>query len=242
MLLQYLPAQEIDCLALFVKCYNKFCIDGDVSEKLSYITLPDGSMNRNQQKYSLGKIVGLFNSNKGITDHLFQVFRLLSHLLVENYLKVADITFPANQIPKKFAVSQIVSREQKQLLSCASNSSTSLEQRKVGIQLVINVAKKSALSTDSHRGVTALAEAVGCSFRFAKSVITAVANGKEGSLLTRNVRSDALLATDWPTKLESYVLEPENIRAVPGNEQVSIRYVLLKSRQEIADNFKTVIS
>ena len=242
MLLQYLPAQKIDYLALFVKCYNKFCIDGDVSEKLSNITLPDGSMNRNQQKYSLGKIVGLFNSNKDITDHLFQVWisRLLSHPLVESYLKVADITFPANQIPKKFVVSQIVSRERKQLVSCASNSSTSLVQRKV----VINVAENSALSTDSHGDVTALAEAVSCSFRFAKSVITAVANGEEGSLLTRNVRCDALLATDWPTKLESYVLEPENSRAVPGNKQVSIRYgvrhakyVLLKSRQEIAGHF-----
>ena len=50
-----------------------------------------------------------------------------------------------------------------------------------------------------------------------------------------------------PSKLEIFVLEPENSRAIPGNEQVSIRYgvrhakfVLLKSKREIADEFKII--
>ena len=54
-----------------------------------------------------------------------------------------------------------------------------------------------------------------------------------------------ILTTDWPQTLEQFVLRPENSRAVPGNEQVSIRYgtqhakhILLKSKSEIIENFK----
>ena len=78
-----------------------------------------------------------------------------------------------------------------------------------------------------------------------KNVLKAIHDGTESDLLQRNVRCDNIKATDWPNMISDFVLLPENSRAVPGQEMVSIRYgakhpkyLLLKSKYDIALAFK----
>ena len=246
-LLTLLPSHELDSLHLFVRSYDRFGADDNLKAQLLSIVVPDGNMNQNQLRYRSEKIHNIVEPHQDISSHLFRSWlsQLLSHPNIAGYMEATNIIFPAEIMPKKFHLTQTLKLEREKLLTCASNSTTSLEQRHVGIQLAINVVKASKISNSVHGDTSALAEAVGCSFPFAKKVIEAVEKGEESSLLKRNMRCDTLLGTDWPSKLKSYVIQPENSRAVPGKEQVSIRYgvrhakfVLLKSKQEIAENLK----
>ena len=74
---------------------------------------------------------------------------------------------------------------------------------------------------------------------------SAIDAGNEESLFHHNIHNDSILASDWPGLLEKFVLRPEQSSAVPGGDQVSIRYgvhyskyVLLKSKSEIIKDFK----
>ena len=110
---------------------------------------------------------------------------------------------------------------------------------------MIEVAKQADLSQSCFGDVETLAAATSCSWRFAKNVLKAVHDGTESDLLQRNVRCDNIKATDWPNMISDFVLFPENSRAVPGQEMVSIcysvkhpKYLLLKSKYDIALAFK----
>ena len=83
--------------------------------------------------------------------------------------------------------------------------------------------------------------------QFAKDVLIAIKNESEKDLLERNVRRDSIKATQWPEMLSQFVFTLENSRSVPGQDTVSIRYsvrrpkyLLLKSKWDIAANFKTI--
>ena len=61
------------------------------------------------------------------------------------------------------------------------------------------------------------------------------------------MRCDTIKATKWPIEITEFVLSPENSRAVPGEASVSVRYgvrkpkyILLKSRHELATTFKAI--
>ena len=76
-------------------------------------------------------------------------------------------------------------------------------------------------------------------------MLDAIASRTENGLLIRNLRCDSIKATHWPNEISSFVLGPENSRAVPGQEGVSVRYrvrhpkyVLLDSKGNIALRFK----
>ena len=110
---------------------------------------------------------------------------------------------------------------------------------------MLNVAKSAKLSPDLYGDVALLATALSCGRKFATKVLNAIKNGEEDDLFVRHQQCDSLLATDWPQKLEQFVLAPENSRAVPGNDTISVRYgkrhakyLLLKPKRTIAENFK----
>ena len=70
-------------------------------------------------------------------------------------------------------------------------------------------------------------------------------NFEETLLTLRKPRFDSIQVTDWPSKIAEFVYKPENSRAVPGEEAISIRYgvhkqkhILVRSRNDIAADFK----
>ena len=124
-------------------------------------------------------------------------------------------------------------------------NNTTDEQRRQGTLYVIDVAKTCRLTTSVRGSTSMLAHYTTCSWRFAHSVLTAIENGTKTDLLTRNVRCDAIHADRyWTNRIAEFVLFPENARACPGQEKVSIKYgirrpkfVLRKSRAVIANEF-----
>ena len=123
---------------------------------------------------------------------------------------------------------------------------TTEAQRVQGVSFLIAVARKASLSTKNHSDITTFSDATNCSRKFAKTVLDAIASGTENGLLKRNLRCDSIKATHWPNEISSFVLGPENSRAVPGQEGVSVRYgvrrpkyVFLDSKgKNIAQRFK----
>ena len=110
---------------------------------------------------------------------------------------------------------------------------------------MIEVVKQADLSQSFFGDVEILAATTSCSWRFAKNVLKAIHGRTESNLLQRNMRCDSIKATDWPNMISDFVLLPENLRAVPGQEMVSIcygvklpKYLLLKSEYDIALAFK----
>ena len=97
----------------------------------------------------------------------------------------------------------------------------------------------------SRGSIALLSKYTFCSYRFAKSVLIAIKNGTEGQLLQRKTRCDAIHAdTLWTDRIIQFVLQPENSRACPGQEKISIKYgvrrpkyLLRKSRASIASEF-----
>ena len=77
--------------------------------------------------------------------------------------------------------------------------------------------------TKNHGDIEILSSVTSCSFRFAKSVLLAIEEGFEDSLLNRDRRCDSIKATDWPNTLADYVFQTENTRATPGKDTVSVR-------------------
>ena len=89
-----------------------------------------------------------------------------------------------------------------------------------------------------------LHKVIKCDREFAKKVILAIKDNKVDKLFTRETRKDAIKATDWPETLKEFVYKPENSRAVPGMDTVSIRYgvrmpkyIALRAREEILRDF-----
>ena len=136
-------------------------------------------------------------------------------------------------------------KERNKLSSSTSNFDATSEQCHVGIQLVICFAKTSQLFNANHWNTSALAQKIGCRFPFAK-VLDAVENSRH----FLDEKKHALWCSSWNwlvIQVRQAWYPPENSRAVPGKEQVSKEYevchtkfVLLMSKQEIAENFKKV--
>ena len=142
-------------------------------------------------------------------------------------------------------IERCAQEERKKLLSTAKKQGSTINERSTTIQFCINIAKASSLSSSHYGDAQLLANTVSCSRQFATKVLKMVEEGKEDSLFQSSRRIDSILATDWPDRLETFVLNPENSRAVPGKEQVSIRYgkrhtkfLLLKPKYTIIKEFK----
>ena len=127
----------------------------------------------------------------------------------------------------------------------STSSRTKQNARHLSVQLAIDVAKFGDLQHDRYGDVALLSNAISCTPCYAKRVLLSITSGNENDLFQHNIRCTAIHASKWSAELTKFVLLPENSRAVPGQEQVYIRYgvrhpkyLLLKSRVAIATEFK----
>ena len=145
---------------------------------------------------------------------------------------------------KAYIVSQKANQIAHELVTSRQN--VSMDRRRAGVDFVVEVAKQCSLNSQTYRDIQILSEATSCDREFAKKVLDALHSGNISSLYSRSMRFNAIKATHWPGEISKYVLGDErNSRAVPGEEQVSVRYglrlpkyILLRSRKDIALSFK----
>ena len=101
------------------------------------------------------------------------------------------------------------------------------------------------LSSKQHSDAAILETAIRCDRKFAMKLLHEVDSGTEVSLYKRSLREGAIKGTEYPKLLRKFVLEPENSRAHPGKEHVSVgrnlpkvpKRVLCNSREQIVDEF-----
>ena len=153
-----------------------------------------------------------------------------------------NVVIPDELLPHTLIVGRIAKHQAEQFLS--QSSRLSYEVRKNSLWFIMSVAKEAQLT---ERDSSLLASACNCSTDFAHKILKEVNNDNfEETLLTlRKPRFDSIQVTDWPSKIAEFVYKPENSRAVPGEETISIRYgvrkqkhILVRSRNDIAADFK----
>ena len=199
-----------------------------------------------QIRYTGDMFIKVMNTDDGTVDKLIKYW--LHHLLSN---KIVKAVFDENQwdVPDEYLTTE-------HLLYKVANSleskymkrdRTSNEQRKLGTLYVVDVAQTAHLDINDRGSVSLLAKYTSCSWRFAKSVLLAIKNGTVEELLVRNTRCDSIHAnTLWTDRIVEFVLRPDNSRACPGQEKVSIKYgvrrpkfLLRRSRHAIATAFLT---
>ena len=171
----------------------------------------------------------------------FWLENILSSSAVESMFQSVGVNIPIHLLPKSIKVSRHAAVVSKQYLRGSSQSS--YEIRKNAISYIVDVAKDCELSS---RDADTLSSATNCSLKFAHRVLEAIDKGTVDELLKlRRERIDSMHVTKWPQLISEFVFRPENARAVPGQETVSVRYgvpkpkfLLLKSRDDIAKEFK----
>lgn len=119
------------------------------------------------------------------------------------------------------------------------------EYAKVSLDHALLTIQGAGLTSKRHGDAKILATAIRCDHKFAMKLLRAVDAGCESSLYTRHLRAGAIKGTEYPRLLRQFVLEPENSRAHPGKEQVSVgrnlpkvpKRVLCRSREKIVEEF-----
>ena len=148
--------------------------------------------------------------------------RIITHPMIEAVMNATGVIIPTDIVPPSFQLTQIAKEEVSRLLSCILTHAE--HKRRTAIELVVNVVKAGKLSSNEHGDITLLSDAVSCGKRFAKKVLNVINDGVVEELYNRNTRCDSIVTSDWPSVLENFVLRPENSHAVPGREQISVRY------------------
>ena len=117
--------------------------------------------------------------------------------------------------------------------------------RFLGVRHAVLLAKELDLTVRKRGDVGLLCKTIVCSPAFSRKVLLAIESGSEQQLFVNVKRRGSIAITQWPQILKEYFLQPENSRAVPGHETVSIRYgvrvekfLLLRSRKEVVRSFK----
>ena len=113
-----------------------------------------------------------------------------------------------------------------------------------GLNYIIEIAKQNNLDCGD---ATLLSNVTHCSVKFARKVLTALKSEEDDQLrVLRKERFDSIHVSEWPSKITEFVFRPENSRATPGQDTVSVsygvrrpKYLLLHSRNKIANDFKT---
>jgi hypothetical protein len=200
--------------------------------------------NEEQVKYRGKKIVSIFSKlDDAVHTELLKSWMetLMQHRMIETVFLDYGWEIPDEYRPLHMKVANQARVLHSRFLQ---RNNVKDDQRKLGTEYVIAVAKASGLSVDL-RGSTNLLAKYTCSSRaFAKSVLESIKEGTESSLVDRQRRCDSIHAErGWTDRIAEFVLRPENARAAPG-ETVSIkygvrrpRYVLRKSRAVIAQEF-----
>ena len=241
MLTAKLPTKPLDQVDVFLTTLPYF---GSIDISCETFKI-NGYLTKRQLDYRAKQIHGILAKYSGsVQKTMFRYWlnKLYSNRLIEHILDTIGLIIPEDLIPKTIKVSRIAAKLAETYLS---RSRVTTEQKKHGISYVTTVAKEAALDSNLHGDIELLASATSCDWHFAKEVLVAIKNGNESNLLERNVRRDSIKATQWPELLSQFVFMPENTRAVPGQDAVSVRYgvrrpkyLLLKSKKDIAANFK----
>ena len=173
------------------------------------------------------------------------VGEMLSDPISKALIAKLGMKIPEDYTPKTELVARVSEELSSQFLARNFTKGSNEAQRKQGVCYVLAVARKAGLNVDTYGDIQALQYGTKTSFSFAKSVLCAIRDGTENNLLKRDIRADSIKCTHWPSLIADYVLDPANSRAVPGGEDVSVRYgvrkpkfVLLHTKDEIAHNFK----
>ena len=209
--------------------------------KLNPIMLMEG-----QKKYSyrIKRLSTLFGSlEPTVQTNLLQswIKEVLSSRVVQSLLIGVDVNLPENCLPRVLVIRRHSADIVQKYVGVSSKLPRDIRQN--GINYVIDVAKTNKLAVSD---ASILSSVTNCGLRFARKVLHAIDENKEAELLTlRKERFDSISVSEWPAKISEFVLRPENSRATPGQESVSVsygtrkpKYLLLHSRDKIASNFK----
>ena len=146
---------------------------------------------------------------------------LLEHRIVDCGFEEQKWELPDKYTPLQFKVARAASALEGNFLKRDQTN----DQHILGTWYVAEVVKVTGLSSTSRGSIQLLSEYSNCSHKFAKSVMLPIENNGIENYLTRNIRCDSIHANrQWTDLIIKYVLKPENARAVPRREQVSIKY------------------
>ena len=238
-----LTTNTIDNLHVLLSFNRIFQIDYNLSAEVRKISYPS-HLTAKQYRYRAKKMRMLFEGyDEQSKLMVYWLDQLLSHSTIEAIFNDCGVLLPLEFIPPSFHVSQRAADLAKKFTSCSIHTADDI--RMNGVRYVIAVAKDCQLSSEKYGDGTLLAKAVSCSSEFAEKVLRYIKEGREEELLNRRTRVDAIKCTEWPAMIKTFVFLPENARSVPGQQQVSVRYgvrlpkyILLKSRESIASDFK----
>ena len=240
-----LTFNAVDNLRILMSYVSRFLFITSFSDELNKIVIADGHLNERQIRYRVKKlndsiICPTENDVKLLVKYWLGL--LLEHPPIERLFIVASVNIE-EYLPHSLTVLRKAKTIANDLVTSRSNVKDSI--RKTGITFVVEVAQQCSLSTKNARDITTLANATSCSWRFAKKVLNAIESGDTEDLYTRQMKYNAIKASEWPEEICKFVLSENNSRSVPGQEQVSVRYgyrlpkyILLHSRKSIADAFK----
>ena len=200
-----------------------------------------------QRKYvrRIARLKDLFVSiSNDLVHHLllFWLDNVLESKVAESILTSCNVIIADPILPKSVKVIRNATSLAEKYVGISSKLPKEI--RVNGLNYIIEVAKQNNLDCND---ATLLSNATHCSIKFSRKVLTALKSGKEDQLrVLRKERFDSIHVTEWPSKITEFVFRPENSRATPGQDTVSVsygvrkpKYLLLHSRNKIANDFKT---
>ena len=123
--------------------------------------------------------------------------------MVKSVFQENDWEIPDELFSIELIVERVAAASEKEHLR---RDQTTEEQRILGTRYVINVAKTSKLDIDVRDHVSRFSKYTSCSWRLAKSVLSAVKNGNEEQLLEGKTRCDAIHAdTLWTDRIVQFM-------------------------------------
>lgn len=233
------PLQNLDFLVHYCRSFSsRLSLD-----TANYVSV--GKLGARALRYNGDKINKFFDKlNDDFADKLllYWLENLVEHNLVQSIFDEHRWVLPPRYSPLKFKVIQAAAKLAEHYLK---RDQTTNNQRILGTRYVAEVAKTSGLTLANWGSVSILAKHTNCSRQFAKSVLQAIENNDLESFVSRNTRCDSIHADrQWTDQILNFVMKPENSRAVPGLEQISIKYgvrrpkfILRKPRAIIASEF-----
>ena len=233
---------SIDNLKLLLLFNKAYLLPIDLSAELSKLDCVLFSDKR-KYKYRVSRLIELFKSARSENQKQllqFWIENILLSRVTESLLTSCNVVIPEDLLPKSLIVIRNASTIANKYMSVSSKLPKDI--RVNGTNYIIDVAKQNNLQCSD---ASLLSTATNCSVKFARKVLNAINLGTEAKLRAlRKERSDSIHVSEWPMKIAEYVFRPENSRATPGQDTVSVsydvrkpKYILLHSRNKIAYDF-----
>ena len=196
-----------------------------------------------QVKSRADKILNIISNS---TEPEILLENLVCKTLMKNVSTSALLQFIGLHVDQSLRSRELVAHDHSLKVAETLSTQRTGQNKLVGVRHAVEVAKSLSLSVDNHGDILLLHKTIKCSRRFAKNVLSAIKEDKVDQLFKRETRKDAIKVTDWPELLKEFVYRPDNSRAVPGTDTVSIRYgvrmpkyILLRSRDDVLKNFQS---